>query len=137
MLQFAVGSVEEFLRIDNDSLVGAVTDFTGFVKGFHLKGNNLAFHSGNSGLSTDIQTHGSGGDMFDIQGGTDRGLIFGQCFFDGLTGCTFHQGNHAGGGVNQQVAGAYFFGGVFPFYGGSDLALHANNDFHMYHNLST
>ena len=46
-----------------------------------------------------------------------------------------HQGGHAGGGVYQQIPGAYLLGGILPFYQGADLCLCSNNDFHWYHIL--
>ena len=75
--------------------------------------------------------------MLDVQGGADSGLCLAQSIGNGFAGSTFHQGYHAGRGVDQQIAGADFLGGIFPLYEGHGLALHSNSDFHMYHDLST
>ena len=117
--------------------MGAVADFAHFIEGLYLEGDDLAFHSGDFCLCPDFQSHGRGGDVLDIQHGANGGLVFLQGFRDGLTGGTFHQGHHAGGGVNQQGAGAYFCGGIRPFHIRKGFTLHANSNFHCDHNLST
>ena len=137
MLQLVVDFVQEFLCVNNNSLVSATADFTGFVKCLDFEGDNLAIHSGDSSLCPNIQTHGGGRDVLDIQCGAHSGLALCQCFFNGFAGSAFHQCHHAGGSVNQQAAGTDFLGGIFPLYGSADFTFHANCNFHMYHDLST
>ena len=117
--------------------MGAPADFPGLVKGPDVEGDDLALHSGDFRFRPDFQAHGGGGDVFDIQGGANGGLAVRQSLRDGLAGGALHQGYHAGGGVNQQIAGAHFLGGVLPLGQGQGLALHANGNFHVYHDLST
>ena len=117
--------------------MGAVADFTDFIESLHVKGDDLAIHSSDFCFRTDLQTHGSGGDMLDIQHGSNGGLIVFQPIADGFTGGTLHQGYHAGGGVNQQGTGAYLRGGIRPLHVRKGFALHANCNFHCDHNLST
>ena len=75
--------------------------------------------------------------MFDVQGNAHGGLGFLQGFSNGLAGGTLHQSHHAGGCIDQQIAGANFLRGVRALHIGKCLTLHANGNFHNYHNLST
>ena len=114
-----------------------MADFTDFVVGGHFKGDDLAFHTDDGGFCPDLQTYGGGGGMLNVQHGAHGGLGFLQGFRDGLAGGTLHQGHHTGGCVDQQIAGTNFFCGVRALHIGKCLTLHANGNFHNYHNLST
>ncbi len=108
----------------------AFSDFTCLIKSGDFEGNGAAFNSSNLCFGPDFQTHRGCGQMGDIQFGTDRGFLLTQRIFDGFTGGTFHQGNHAGCGVDQKAAGAYFLGGIFPLDTGGYFTFHSNNNFH-------
>ena len=136
MLQLGVSLVQELLGIDDATLVQAPSDLADFIEGSHFKGDDLAFHSNDSGFRMDFQTHGGGGGMLDIQHGADGSFRLLQGTGDGFAGSAFHQGNHTGGSIHQQVTGADFHGGIGPLHIGVGGALHANSNFHSYHNLS-
>ena len=110
--------------------MGALSDYTGFIISGDVKRNDLALNGSNLSLCPDFQTHGSGRDVLDVQHGTHGGLGIGQGIGNGFTGRALHQSNHAGGGIDQQIAGANFLCGVLTLSQGNDLCLHTNGDFH-------
>ena len=120
----------------DDPFVGSAADLSGFVPGADLEGDDLALHGGDGGLRPDLQTHGGGAEVADVQLGADGGFGIVHGLFDGFTGGTLHQGNHAGRGVDQQGTGAYLLRGVLPLHEGADLTFHANSDLHISHILS-
>ena len=67
VLQFCVGLIQEFLNRNDDSLVGTLADFTRFVIGSDFEGDDFSLHGGDSCLGADLQTHGCGRNMLDIQ----------------------------------------------------------------------
>ena len=113
-----------------------MADLTGFVEGTDGKGDDLSRHGGDLRFCPDFQSYRRRGDVFNIQRGADGGLAFLQRFRHGVAGCALHQRDHAGGGVDQQIAGADLLGGVLPLTERFGHALHANGNSHRYHDLS-
>ena len=68
--------------------------------------------------------------MGNIQLHAHGGGTFCQSLLNGFTGCAFHQGNHAGGGVDQQTAGTYTLCGILFLNKGTCFAFHTNSNFH-------
>ena len=113
-----------------------MADLTGFVEGTDGKGDDLSRHGGDLRFCPDFQSYRRRGDVFNIQRGADGGLAFLQRFRHGFARRALHQRDHAGSGVDQQIAGADLLGGVLPLTECFGHALHANGNSHRYHDLS-
>ena len=83
-----------------------MADLTGFVEGTDGKGDDLSRHGGDLRFCPDFQSYRRRGDVFNIQRGADGGLAFLQRFRHGFARRALHQRDHAGSGVDQQIAGA-------------------------------
>lgn len=110
--------------------MGAFADLAGFIVGGDGKGNDLALHSDDLRFGPDLHADGCGSQVGNIQLNANAGAAIRNAGFDGLAGGAFHHGHHAGGGVDQQAAGADLSGGVFLFDQGGCFTLHANSNLH-------
>ncbi len=135
-LQLCVGFVQEALGGDHTPLMGAAADGACLVEGFDLEGNSLALHSGDLRHRPDLHANRGGAEVAQVQLHANSGLRFRQGVGNGLAGGTLHQGGHAGGGVDQQAAGAYLLGGILPLYKSRNLCSHTNLNFQVVHILS-
>ena len=110
--QLFVCLFQETLSGYQGPLVGGAADFPGFVKSGHLEGDDFPGDAGDLRLCPDLQPHRGGGGVGQIQGDAHRGLPLLKSRSNGFTGCALHKGCHAGGGIDQKVAGTHFQGGV-------------------------
>jgi hypothetical protein len=69
--------------------------------------------------------------MLNIQLNANGGLVLGDGGCNGFAGSTLHQCHHAGGGINQQAAGANLGGGILTLHQSGNFSLHSNGDFHI------
>ena len=102
-LQFVVGFFQKFLGGDHAALVGAFADLAGFIVGGDGEGDDIFLHGGDLRLCPYLQTHGSGGEVGDVQRNAHGGLTLGDGFGNGLAGGALHQSYHTGGGVDHAL----------------------------------
>ena len=135
-LQFPVCFFQKFLAVDQSTLVGGFADRSGLVIGFDGKADDLSLHCGDLCLCAHLQPYGRCGNVLQVQLNADGGFGICQSVGDGFAGGSLHQRCHAGGGIDQQRAGADLLSGILPFHQIGGFALHADFDVHGYHVLS-
>ena len=102
------------MAVDNDTGMGTPANLTHFIKCSDLEGDDFSFYGSNFCLGPDFQPYRCGRDVLNIQRSADSGLGIPKAVSNGFTGGAFHQRNHAGCGIDQQITGANFLGGVLP-----------------------
>src|SRR5207237_2357186 len=99
-------AVEETPGVDDRAFVGTFSDLLASVEGFHVEDQLAAIDLDKLGASADLGGGWRGGEVSDVDAGSDGGLIVYQEAFDGFSGGVFHERDQRWGGKDVQAAGA-------------------------------